>query len=68
MPLFATRGPEGRLDASDARFVDVVHSNAFVQGMAQECGHSDFYMNGGLMQPGCSSELSESPTSILSSH
>ncbi|XP_063241726.1 pancreatic lipase-related protein 2-like [Bacillus rossius redtenbacheri] len=57
MPLFATRGPEERLDSGDALFVDVVHTNALVQGMVQQCGHVDFYVNGGLLQPGCGSVL-----------
>lgn len=53
MPLFITAGVEDKLDPSDAHFVDVIHTNALVQGKIERCGHVDFYMNGGIMQPGC---------------
>ncbi|XP_067624824.1 lipase member H [Eurosta solidaginis] len=53
MPLFITAGVNDKLDPSDATFVDVMHTNAFVQGKIERCGHADFYMNGGIMQPGC---------------
>lgn len=44
---------DDKLDASDAHFVDVIHTNALLQGKIERCGHADFYMNGGVMQPGC---------------
>lgn len=53
MPLYVTVGPEEKLDATDAEFVDVYHTNAFVQGKIEPSGHIDFYMNGGVNQPGC---------------
>lgn len=53
MPLFITASAENKLDPSDASFVDVIHTNAFVQGKVERCGHVDFYMNGGILQPGC---------------
>ncbi|OXU27375.1 hypothetical protein TSAR_013817 [Trichomalopsis sarcophagae] len=53
MPLFVTVGKDEKLDASDAEFVDVFHTNAFVQGKIEPSGHVDFYMNGGVNQPGC---------------
>uniref|UniRef100_A0A0A1XTJ9 Pancreatic lipase-related protein 2 n=1 Tax=Zeugodacus cucurbitae TaxID=28588 RepID=A0A0A1XTJ9_ZEUCU len=53
MPLFITSGINDKLDPSDAVFVDVIHTNAFVQGKIERCGHADFYMNGGILQPGC---------------
>lgn len=40
-------------DESDAEFVDVIHTNALVQGKMERCGHVDFYLNGGILQPGC---------------
>ncbi|CAD6231499.1 GSCOCG00001440001-RA-CDS [Cotesia congregata] len=53
MPLFMTVGLDGKLDAGDAKFVDVYHTDAMIQGKLEPCGHVDFYMNGGMNQPGC---------------
>ena len=53
MPLFVTADADNKLDASDAEFVDVIHTNALVQGKIERCGHVDFYLNGGVFQPGC---------------
>jgi pancreatic lipase-related protein 2 len=55
-PGFLTAGPENKLDKTDAEFVDVLHTNAFVQGTVEESGHVDFYLNGGVIQPGCWAE------------
>lgn len=57
-PLFAGRNIAVRLDKSDAGFVDVIHTNTEVAlglglGISEECGHIDFYPNGGQSQPGC---------------
>lgn len=51
-----------KLDSSDAEFVDVIHTNALLQGKIERCGHADFYMNGGIVQPGCFSSGSSKPT------
>ena len=56
MPFFITSGINDKLDPTDAAFVDVIHTNAFVQGKIERCGHADFYMNGGILQPGCNKE------------
>lgn len=48
LPLFITASTSEKLDATDADFVDVYHSNAFVQGQIERCGTVDFYMNGGI--------------------
>ncbi|XP_076178116.1 uncharacterized protein LOC143152172 isoform X2 [Ptiloglossa arizonensis] len=53
MPLFVTADKDQKLDAGDAEFVDVFHTNAFIQGKVESSGHADFYMNGGINQPGC---------------
>uniref|UniRef100_A0A8C4JT16 Triacylglycerol lipase n=1 Tax=Dromaius novaehollandiae TaxID=8790 RepID=A0A8C4JT16_DRONO len=57
-PFFEGTPPEVRLDPSDARLVDVIHSNgarfpAVGLGMYNTTGHLDFYPNGGTVMPGC---------------
>lgn len=50
-PCFRHLGPGDRLDASDADFVEVIHTNVDGYGMATQMGHVDFYVNGGEYQP-----------------
>ncbi|CAN8020162.1 unnamed protein product, partial [Ixodes persulcatus] len=55
--LFTNSGVH--LRASDADFVDVIHTNrgrasSGKMGIDKQCGHVDFYPNGGSRQPGCS--------------
>ncbi|XP_046674957.1 pancreatic triacylglycerol lipase-like isoform X1 [Homalodisca vitripennis] len=58
-PGFEGQAKEVRLDKDDANFVEVIHTNAlpFLPtlgfGLIMPHGHVDFYMNGGLRQPGC---------------
>ncbi|XP_064487536.1 pancreatic triacylglycerol lipase-like [Ornithodoros turicata] len=67
-PYFFNMPPEVRLDPSDAKFVDVIHSDASLPhhlitnlgiftdkgfGIDQLIGHVDFYPNNGNNQPGC---------------
>ncbi|XP_032685704.1 phospholipase A1-like [Odontomachus brunneus] len=42
-----------RLDAGDANFVEVIHTNAGYYGETGRVGHVDFCVNGGKMQPFC---------------
>lgn len=56
MPLFVTSSKTDKLDPSDAEYVDVIHTNAMVQGKLERCGHADFYINGGVVQPGCGAD------------
>ncbi|XP_016838416.1 pancreatic lipase-related protein 2-like [Nasonia vitripennis] len=45
---------KGRLDPTDAQFVDIIHSCGGVLGFLQPLGHVDFYPNAGVaVQPGC---------------
>jgi len=53
MPLFTLADKEHKISPDDAHFVDIVHTNALVQGLIEPLGHVDFYMNGGSAQPGC---------------
>ncbi|KAM5322871.1 pancreatic triacylglycerol lipase [Glossophaga mutica] len=52
-----------RLDASDAQFVDIIHTDAapiipnMGFGMSQISGHLDFFPNGGIHMPGCQKNI-----------
>ncbi|XP_043841821.1 pancreatic lipase-related protein 2-like [Dromiciops gliroides] len=58
-PYFQNTPEEVRLDASDAMFVDVIHTDSSPLipnmgfGMSQTVGHLDFFPNGGKHMPGC---------------
>ncbi|KAM6145143.1 lipase member I [Phoenicopterus ruber ruber] len=56
-PSFTREPPEGRLDRTDAQFVDVIHSDSDVLGFKKPLGTIDFYPNGGMDQPGCPQTL-----------
>ncbi|XP_010358681.2 lipase member I isoform X5 [Rhinopithecus roxellana] len=60
-PKFSRKLPYKRLDYTDAKFVDVIHSNSNGLGIREPLGHIDFYPNGGKKQPGC-------PKSIFSDY
>uniref|UniRef100_A0A0A9XLC9 Pancreatic triacylglycerol lipase n=1 Tax=Lygus hesperus TaxID=30085 RepID=A0A0A9XLC9_LYGHE len=47
-----------RLDATDAQFVDIIHTSKYTLGVYEAYGHADFYPNGGgPLQPGCGLEF-----------
>ncbi|XP_066901536.1 lipase member I-like [Halyomorpha halys] len=57
LPLFHIHQKIGRLDAGDANFVDVIHTDGGVFGFEVAIGHADFFPNGGKpAQPGCKIE------------
>ncbi|CAH2076443.1 unnamed protein product, partial [Iphiclides podalirius] len=56
LPLFATADTTRKLDPSDAKFVDVAHTNALQKGKLEISGHADFFPNGGMQQPGCKAD------------
>ncbi|GAB0094042.1 pancreatic triacylglycerol lipase [Sergentomyia squamirostris] len=61
-PLFHQVDPIVRLDRTDAKFVDIIHSDAkpFTSGglgISQVIGHLDFFPNGGFNQPGCKEDM-----------
>lgn len=55
--MFEGNGPDGRVDRSHARNVQVIHTNAGLLGMTTAVGTSDFFANGGKSQPGCNSDM-----------
>uniref|UniRef100_A0A182PFZ9 Lipase domain-containing protein n=1 Tax=Anopheles epiroticus TaxID=199890 RepID=A0A182PFZ9_9DIPT len=52
-PLFSSKDGNNRLDATDAAYVEVIHTNGGTLGMYDPIGTADFYPNGGKHQPGC---------------
>ncbi|KAM5277528.1 lipase member I [Hipposideros larvatus] len=60
-PNFSGKPSNARLDYTDAKFVDVIHSDTDALGIEEPLGHIDFYPNGGVEQPGC-------PKSIFSDY
>ncbi|XP_014247560.1 pancreatic triacylglycerol lipase-like [Cimex lectularius] len=57
LPLFLFGFISNKLDAEDGEFVDIVHTNGLLEGQVKPIGHVDFYMNGGVLQPGCGSKF-----------
>ena len=63
-----------KLDSSDAKFVDIIHTdtnflyNQFGLGILEPVGHVDFYPNGGYRQPNCESLASRIVCSHVNSY
>ncbi|KAK2720757.1 hypothetical protein QYM36_004589 [Artemia franciscana] len=58
LPSFSFTNTDRCLDPSDADFIDVIHTNSgplFEGGLSflDPIGHTDFFVNGGRVQPGC---------------
>nr|XP_033322500.1 phospholipase A1 VesT1.02-like [Megalopta genalis] len=56
LPNFQLAGPGSRVARGDARYVEVIHTNAGVFGYSEAIGDIDFYPNGGGLQAGCKTE------------
>lgn len=56
-PLISILEKDYILDSSDAQYVQVIHTNGAFLGLSTSLGHSDFYPNGGMKQPGCGLDL-----------
>lgn len=56
-PAFQRMGNDTKLEPSDAKYVQCIHTNDFYGMRANTsdytCGHANFIMNKGSMQPGC---------------
>uniref|UniRef100_A0A182N2H5 Lipase domain-containing protein n=1 Tax=Anopheles dirus TaxID=7168 RepID=A0A182N2H5_9DIPT len=52
-PLFGGEQRAERVDALDAQYVEVIHTNKGLLGHRDALGQADFYPNGGRSQPGC---------------
>lgn len=44
------------LTRDDADFVEVIHTNSGAYGEYPQIGHADFSINGGRIQPSCTSQ------------
>ncbi|XP_068718308.1 pancreatic lipase-related protein 2-like isoform X2 [Montipora capricornis] len=58
-PFYSYANVDVRLDPTDAKFVDVIHTDMPLYGTPQSVGHIDFFPNGGADQPGCNSGIFE---------
>lgn len=56
-PMFENNNADRRIDRSHAKNVQIVHTCAGLLGISSALGTSDFYANGGKIQPGCKNDL-----------
>ncbi|KAM3955128.1 pancreatic triacylglycerol lipase-like [Aphomia sociella] len=47
---------DNKLRENDGGYTEVIHTNAGLLGYVGTLGHADFYPNGGINMPGCSSQ------------
>lgn len=69
-PGFEGTDDQVKLDRSDAQFVDIIHTDVkplmFLGfGIRQPTGTVDFYVNGGISQPGCPNALYSHAVNLL---
>ncbi|KOB77220.1 putative lipase, partial [Operophtera brumata] len=55
-PCFSQVDDNLRLNATDADFVDAIHTDGGVYGMNEATAQVDYFPNGGSQQPNCTSE------------
>lgn len=55
-PLFSLENVNGRLDRTDASYVEIIHTNSEETGFSFAIGHADFFPNGGTHQAGCGTD------------
>ncbi|XP_076666410.1 pancreatic triacylglycerol lipase-like [Andrena cerasifolii] len=66
LPNFITATAGQRVSRDDAKYVQVIHTNAGFLGFLSSLGHVDFYPNGGLKQVGCVIDIGGSCSHSLS--
>ena len=66
LPNFITATAGQRVSREDAKYVQVIHTNAGFLGFLSSLGHADFYPNGGSKQVGCVIDLGGSCSHSLS--
>lgn len=54
LPGFEIKNGKKRLNHTDASYVQIIHTSGGFFGIKTPLGHSDFYINYGCKQPGCS--------------
>lgn len=54
-PSFSMDNKDNRIDPSDAKFVEIIHTNVGTFGWNETLGHADYWPNSGNNQPGCNS-------------
>ncbi|XP_055850859.1 phospholipase A1-like [Episyrphus balteatus] len=59
LPLFPYNDPTRRLAATDAEYVESIHTNGGDWGFYQPIGQTAFYPNGGKYQPGCENDSNQ---------
>ncbi|XP_046743816.1 pancreatic triacylglycerol lipase-like [Diprion similis] len=58
-----------RITSADARFVDIIHTDAFVYGSGYASGGADFWPNQGLrLQPGCPAQYEKGSDKDFCNH
>lgn len=57
LPLFSVNNPAGRVDHSDAFYVEIIHTDIGRLGFDVPIGHASFYPNWGRLMPGCGADL-----------
>jgi len=67
-PAFSHTDPAVRLDPTDAKHVDIIHTDTVKFGISQESGHIDFFPNGGYTQPGCDLNLFDLTETVVCNH
>lgn len=64
-PEFSGSDKQDRLDASDARYVEAIHTNCGGLGITERVATADFYPNKGFFQPSCCLTADEMVAQVL---